>query len=340
MRRCVYMVPLLVLTLLACGGTAQANWTTGSVSNTSGTRDYKLWVPINYDGKRAVPLVLMLHGCTQNPDDFAAGTQMNALADTHTFLVAYPDQPSSANGNKCWNWFQPAHQQRGMGEPSLLAAVVQQVQATYRVDPERIYVAGMSAGGAMAVIMGATYPDLFRGVGVSAGLEYKAAEDLLGALAAQQAGGPDPNQQGRAAYQAMGTYARRMPVIVFHGSLDPTVNRVNGDQTLNQWAQTNDLLDDGADNNSVDDVPEVTIAGKVPDGYTYTQSVYHDAKGKLLSEKWIVDGMTHRWSGGSAEGSYTDPKGPNASAEMWRFFSTTTREVLYRSSLWLPSAAH
>lgn len=329
--------------LLILTGAAQAgSWSQGSVTNAAGTRNFKLWVPDGYNKKTAAPLVLMLHGCLQTPDDFANGAQMNAVADAHRFLVVYPEQPATANPYKCWNWFDPAHQARGAGEPSLLAAIVADVRATHKVDPNRIYAVGVSAGGAMVSIMGAAYPELFDGLGVCAGIEYKGATNVVGALAAQKNGGADPNAQGTQAYQAIvgatgvthdkpsrrsaPVVVRQRPVrvIVFHGTLDTIVSPVNGEQVVTQWAQTNDLLDDARDNNSVDDTPDATTKGTVPDGYNFTRYVYHDAKGKPLLEKWLVAGMKHAWPGGSTNGSYTDPKAPNAGEEIWRFFQQTS----------------
>ncbi|MGB8507826.1 MAG: PHB depolymerase family esterase [Pyrinomonadaceae bacterium] len=326
--------------LILTTGTAHAegNWRAGSVGDASaGTRNYKLWLPDRYDEKTPVPLVLMLHGCVQTPDDFAAGTRMNDVADAHNFLVVYPEQPASANPYRCWNWFDPAHQSRGAGEPSLLAAVVEDVRAKYKVDGRRIYAVGVSAGGAMASILGATYPDIFAGLGVCAGIEYKAATNIAAALAAQQSGGPDPNGQGSQAYQSMvaaqspvvaGKRASRprlrpLRVIVFQGTLDTVVRPVNGEQVISQWAQANDLLDDARDNNSVDDTPDNTSKGTVPNGHDFTRSIYADAAGQPLMEKWLVQGMKHAWSGGSTAGTYTDAQGPNAGEEIWRFFEQT-----------------
>jgi poly(hydroxyalkanoate) depolymerase family esterase len=329
-QRKIALIALLIVTLSLSHASARAaqqgRWVSGSVNNSSSARGYKLWVPAGYGGKFPVPLLLMLHGCTQTPDDFAAGTRMNEIADANRFLVAYPEQPSEANAYKCWNWFLPEHQSRGAGEPALLAAVVEQVRASYRVDAQRVYVAGVSAGAAMAVICGATYPDIFAAIGVHSGLQYKGATNLAEALAAQTKGaGPDPNRQGLLAYQTIngvksGARKAGIPVIVFHGSLDAAVNPANAEQVVKQWAQTDDYLDDDGDNNTVDDRADATTNGTVAGGYTYTKQIYNDAEGKPLIEKWIVQGMKHAWSGGSAAGSYTDAKGPDASAEMWRFF--------------------
>lgn len=330
---------LITILFFSASAANAGSWTQGSVTSAAGTRAYKLWIPDSYNNKTPAPLVLMLHGCTQNPDDFAAGTRMNSVADANNFLVLYPEQPASANGARCWNWFEPAHQARGAGEPSLIAAVVNDVRTTHKVDDLRIYAAGMSAGAAMAVTMATAYPEIFSAIAVCAGLEYKAANNVATAFAAQASGGADPNIQGEQAYQAIiatpakvgrraftSTVRRRLVrVIVFHGTLDLTVRSVNGDQVIAQWAQTDDLLDDGRDNDTVRNTPASTTNGTVPNGYNFTRDIYTDATGKILLEKWLVQDMRHAWSGGSTAGTYTDPKGPDASTEIWRFFRETSR---------------
>lgn len=339
-RRLTFIIGLMLVLFSSAGVARAGSWAQGSVSNTAGARNYKLWIPERYDNRTPLPLVLMLHGCTQTPEGFAAGTRMNEIADANKFLVAYPEQPASANPYKCWNWFDPAHQSRDAGEPSLLAAIVSDVRATHKVDELRVYAAGVSAGGAMASIMAAAYPEIFSAIAVCSGLEYKAASNVAEALATTKHGGRDPNQQGTQAYQAIlaahkedGQNAptsrarhRFIRVIVFQGALDAAVSPVNADQVIGQWAQTNDLLDDARDNNSVNDIADSTNVGTVPNGgHNFTRYVYNDAAGKPLLEKWIVQDMRHAWSGGSLAGSYTDPKGPNASAEIWRFFRQTPR---------------
>lgn len=244
---------------------------------------------------------------------------MNDLADLKGFLVAYPEQPSSANQNKCWNWFEPAHQARGQGEPAAIRAIVDAVKGRTLVDGSRVYVAGLSAGAAMSVIMGATYPDVFSAIGVGAGLEYKAATSTSAAFTAMNSGGPNPDTQGIAAYNAMGTFKRDVRTIVFHGTSDYTVYPVNGDQVTTQWVQTNDLTDDGADNGSRNTSQVTSRTGTVSGGRAYTVKTYAGG----IVEHWTVTGMGHAWSGSTA-GSYTDPQGPNAGAEMWRFFSAGT----------------
>ncbi len=282
-------------------------------------RVYKLYIPTGYDPTNKIPLVMMLHGCKQNPDIFAAGTQMNQLAEQYNFLVAYPQQSPSSHFDKCWHWYSYSHQSRGKGEPASIAGVVQHIKQSYSVDPKRIYIAGLSAGGAMSVIMGATYPDLFAAIGVCSGLEYKAATSAWYAYPALYFGGPSPTHQGNLAYHAMGQYAQIMPVIVFHGTSDSRVYPINGHQIISQWAQTNYLALDEADNH-IDDIAKRIENKTVPGGRSYTRYVYQDNQGNNLMEKYMVDGMGHAWSGGSMSGSHTDPTGPNASAIIWEFF--------------------
>ena len=279
---------------------AGGEWIARSFSNDAGTRSYMLYVPASHVVADApVPLVVMLHGCTQSPDDFAAGTRMNQLADVHGFLVAYPAQTAKANGSKCWNWFRTGDQAHGHGEPSLLAGIARQVTADYRIDPQRVFVAGLSAGAAMAVILGETYPQVFAAVGAHSGLPFAAAHDMASAFTAMKAG------PGQAAAPPEATHAS-VPTIVFHGDADHTVAASNG------RAIVRDASVGAAD---------ITVqTGDVPGGRSYTRKVFADAAGRPRAEHWLVHGTGHAWSGGSAQGSYTDPAGPDASAEMVRFF--------------------
>jgi poly(hydroxyalkanoate) depolymerase family esterase len=317
---------------LALAQTASAGeWVSGKAETPFGAREYKLWVPSSVTNRKSAPLVMMLHGCMQTPDDLATISGMNNVADQNGFLVVYPAQTQDANPLRCWNWFDPKHQARGAGEPAILAAVVQQIQGQRKIDDRRIYVAGISAGGAMAVVMGVTYPDLFRGVGSCAGLAYRAAITAESGLAAMKSGGPDPafsvheNAQAMAASYGRGAQ-RRVPVIIFQGDADPYVKPVNADQLVTQWAGINDWLDDSAGNQSVRGVPVRTEPGQVPDGHAYTRAIYHDRRGRILLEKWTVSGLGHAWSGSPEAKPFADPKGPNASRQMWRFFADTTAE--------------
>lgn len=275
---------------------APGKFLSGSLTNHAGTRAYKLYIPTAYHGQ-ALPLVVMLHGCTQNPDDFAAGTRMNAIAEEKPCLVLYPAQAQSANGSKCWNWFNAVDQQRGQGEPSIIAAMTQEVIKTYHADPGQVYIAGLSAGGAMAAIMSATYPELYAAVGIHSGLPYAAANDLPSALAAMQG----------AATPAANARLKAIPIIVFHGDRDTTVHPRNGDHIMTQ------------------SMPRQAVAevekGQARGGHAYTRTAHEDSDGKVVAEQWLVHGAGHAWFGGSRRGSYTDGKGPDASQEMMRFFA-------------------
>jgi poly(hydroxyalkanoate) depolymerase family esterase len=321
---------LLVLATVACGGRAglggpnEGAFTRGSFTNEHGTRDYRLYVPSGYKEQDSVPLIVMLHGCRQDAEDFAAGTQMNVLAEREGFLVLYPEQRLSANPLGCWNWFEPSNQERGSGEPSIIAGVTESVIADYSVDMSRVYVAGISAGGAMTSVMGATYPNLYGAIGVHSGLEYKAAGNSRMALAAQRDGGPDPDQQGYLAFLSAREHARVLPTIVFQGEEDEKVDVVNAHQTLSQWAQTNDYSYDGSNNDSITDEPADTFREQAPEGYNYVRYVYENPEGDVIMEKWIVDGLGHAWPGGDPKGSYTDPEGPDASEEIIRFFKSVS----------------
>jgi poly(hydroxyalkanoate) depolymerase family esterase len=285
-------------------GGAAGQFLAASFANHAGSRAYKLYVPTGYHGQ-ALPLVVMLHGCKQHPDDFAAGTGFNALAEETPCLVLYPAQAQSANVSACWNWFGAGDQQRGQGEPAIIAGMTQQVIADYGIDPAQVYIAGLSAGGAMAAIMGRTYPELYRAVGIHSGLPYGAAHDLPSALAAMKHGATA--QRGAAA----------LPVIVFHGERDPTVHPRNADQIV---MQAGGRSGPGHDQAKVKVTVNVT-KGRADGGHNYTRTVHEDADGKVLAEQWLVHGAGHAWSGGSLRGSYTDRKGPDASREMMRFFS-------------------
>lgn len=281
---------------------AGGQFVNGTYSNAAGTRAYKLYIPSGYTGQ-AVPLVVMLHGCTQSTVDFAAGTRMNVVAEDRSFLVAYPEQATSGNSSKCWNWFQERDQHREVGEPSLIAGITRQIMSTYQVDSSRVYIAGLSAGGAMAVILAATYPDLYAAVGVHSGLAYGAAQDMPSAFAAMQQGNVSRARQLR----------ESIPLITFHGDSDRTVAPVNSDYLLDQWLKSASTR--------TGSVPGVKmVQGRVPNGHTYSRSIYHEASGRTLIEQWMIHQEGHAWSGGSSSGSYTDPQGPDASREMVRFF--------------------
>jgi poly(hydroxyalkanoate) depolymerase family esterase len=265
----------------------------------AGSLQYKLFVPAGYAGD-PLPLVVMLHGGNQDADDFAFGTGMNALAEEYGCVVLYPEQSSRANWSMCWNWFEERHHHRGQGEPGLLAALTRKVIDDHAIDASRVYVAGLSAGGAMAVILGRTYPDLFAAVGCHSGLAHGSATDSYGAMQAMQGGaGADAPVHAAA--------AESRPIIVFHGDADFTVHPSNSTRIVRQF---------------LDDSMTVSVATETGStrGRAYERQVHWGADGRVAVEHWTIKGGRHAWSGGTGRGSYSDASGPNASLEMLRFF--------------------
>lgn len=268
-----------------------------STTAVGGTRSYKLYLP-QRKLQAKPPLIVMLHGCTQAPDDFARGTQMNQRAEDLGCAVLYPEQSRSANMNLCWNWFLGSHQKRDAGEPSILAAMTWEVLKRHGLDESSVFVAGLSAGGAMAAVLAQLYPELYVASGIHSGLPYGAATDMLGAFRAMSSG-------------AVPTlHSRAVPTIVFHGDHDTLVNPANGDQLVDQMTRG---------------LRAKASHGKAPQGRGYTRIDYATPAGRILVEQWTMHGAGHAWSGGSPAGTYTDPLGPNASHEMTRFFSSLTR---------------
>ena len=271
----------------------------------AGSRDYKVYVPSRKFGRKR-PLIVMLHGCTQNPDDFAVGTGMNRLAEEHGFIVAYPGQPVSANQTACWNWFNLTDQMRDAGEPSIIAGITRAIMAEFDIDAERVYVAGLSAGGAMAAIMSATYPELYAAAGIHSGLAYGSATDVASAFAAMR-GTSSPAAPAQRKSRLKSAHGR-VRTIVFHGASDQRVHPSNAETIL---AEARAGLTGPAQ-----ETQHVGSAG----GRAYTRTVITDASGVPHVEHWAIEGLGHAWSGGSPEGSYSDQHGPDASREMLRFF--------------------
>jgi len=288
-------------------------------------RQALVYAPPGLGVANAAPLVCMLHGCTQTATRFAAATKIRAAADRHGFAVLLPEQDRADNAMRCWNWFAPEHQERGRGEPSAIAAILTQLLADreLRIDRRRVFVCGLSSGGAMAAILAVTYPDLFSAAAIHSGLAYRSASDVRSAHAAMANGGGDPAAQGRAAYAAMGPRARAVPTMVIHGSDDRTVAAVNARLVLRQAMAANRLA--APDCRLLDeDHPDAVVTGQVHGGHAYTRTRWTDGRGAPMHELLLVDGLGHAWSGGLAGGSHTDPRGPDATDAIARFFADAT----------------
>lgn len=319
LRRCLFVGTALFALLLlspasqfvhARGGA----WHEFVYHGQAGSRPYFVYTPEDYRPGTPVPLLVMLHGCTQTAADFAAGTQMNELADAHKFIVVYPQQTPLNNPTACWNWSMPANQSRGRGEPAILAGIVKTVEwntSQWTIDRSRVFVAGASAGAVMSVILGATYPDLFAAIGVAAGVEYPAG--------ATSTSGPDPLKAGEMAYQAMGSYARVVPTVVFQGTADPVVAPINGDLVVQQWMQTDHLASHERYTASFAN-PSQTITASPPASHPYIERSWNDTAGHEVQEYWVAVGASHVWTGGSPAGTFTDPLGPDISQILYRFF--------------------
>lgn len=318
------------------GGAAPGAYTDESYNG----RRYTKYVPTGYDGSEAVPLLLMLHGCTQGPDGFKDETAMNEVAESNDFIVVYPEQTTGIYD--CWQWFNDANSTRGNGEAAELTGIVDQEKSTENIDAKRVYVAGFSAGGAFVPNLLVEYADVFAAGGIHSGTMYDIAETQSdGNLVLTDCSrGPTPTQEGEHAYNRMEQFGitSPCPTIVFHGTNDNTVYPCHADKAVTQAAVTNDLALDGADDDGVDDTADVTATGSGP-SRSYTRSEYHDPDGNAIIEEYIVDGMGHAWSGGTQGGSYTDPGGPDASARIWEFFTRWTLDGRAGSGNTAPTAS-
>jgi poly(hydroxyalkanoate) depolymerase family esterase len=293
-----------------------------SYSGPAGLYTYEVYTPANYQAGTSVPLIVVLSGCTVDASTMAADTGMDNLADQKQFIVAYLQQSVFNNSALCWNFFLTANQLRGEGEAAEIAGITQAVEnnaSDWTINTQRVYITGISSGGAMAVNMGVAYPDLYAAIGVHSGVEYRAVTAF--SLNADVTGGPPPVLQGDLAYNAMGQYARVVPTIDFQGSADPIVWPLNGDQVIQQWMETDHDASGGTYNANFLN-PSTTTHGQVPGGHSYTTSTWNDNNGQEIAEYWVVNGMGHAWSGGS--GLWGDPEGPGADLAMYNFFMRFT----------------
>jgi poly(hydroxyalkanoate) depolymerase family esterase len=321
--------------LKTIGGAAVATGVIGSVpavgaaagsytSEDYNGRYYGKYVPSTYDGSESVPILMMMHGCTQSADGFKSETQMNQVAEDNNFIVVYPEQTTGFTD--CWQWFNDANTTRGSGEAAEMAGIIDQEKSRENINGQRVYVAGFSAGAAFVPNLVAEYADVFAAGGIHSGTMYDVAESQTegnSVITDCSAGtSTDPQVEGRHAYDRMKQFdiTSEVPTIVFHGTSDYTVSPCNGEEAAEQACVTNDLALDGADDGGVDYTADTTNTGS-GDSLTYTEYEYHDPNGNAIVEHYVVDGMGHAWSGGAQGGSYTAPGGPEASQIIWEFFS-------------------
>ena len=298
---------------------AQGRFVDGTFTSEAGTRRWKLWLPSGYDAARRYPLIVMLHGCTQDPDDLARGTRASSHADSVGALVLFPEQPESANPKKCWNWYDPAHQRRDAGEPALIAGMTRQVMRDRSVDPQRVYVAGISAGAAMASVMIISYPDVFAAVALHSGIPFGAASTVMEGVGAMSKGAADTGRLAQVAHDAMGPRARTIPAIIVQGADDPVVRPVNATHTRDAWLAMNEMaLRGGQESRIADRVPR--RSDSTAGGLAFVRECFGAPDARACEvETVLVSGLGHAWSGGSSLGTFTDERGPDATAEIFRF---------------------
>ena len=306
--------------LLAAMPATAGQWDFGLYASLWGSREYQVWLPTNYQSGTPLPVVLMLHGCASEPNSMAAVSRYNELADRENFIVVYPRQNVTANPMRCWNFMLPLNQERGTGEPAVFMGILNKVKSKYSVDERRVYVTGISAGGAMASIMAACYSDVFAAVMVHSGGMYKGATGLVTAADSLFNGSAfDPRVRGKDAWRCSGSPRRLMPTMVFHGTADIVVNPINGEQTIEQFLKTSDYGDDGLDNDSVRYRADSIVRQTVPYGRSYTIDTYI-SNGIVVAQKYTVEGMNHAWSGGPPGWPFSDELGPDATTISWNFF--------------------
>ena len=300
---------------------ARGRFVDGAFTSDAGTRRWRLWVPSGYDAATRHALVVMLHGCTQDPDDLARGTRVTEHADRRGVLVLLPEQPASANVKKCWNWYDPANQQRDAGEPALIAGMTRQVMGDWSVDPQRVYLGGISAGAAMAALVVVAYPDVYAAVALHSGIPYRAAANVMEGVSAMTTGAPDTPRLARAAYEAMGARARPIPAIIVQGAADPVVKPINALHTRDLWLAMNAFARGAKPEATPSRVTPTRRAERQVGGLDAVTECYGSgaAASECEVETLTIAGLGHAWSGGSKLGTFTDERGPDATAEILRF---------------------
>ena len=289
-------------------------FTDGDFAFNGKTHHYKLFVPgAAASSPRA--MVVLLHGCTQDPDDFALGTDMNDIAGAAGWVVLYPAQSARANHTKCWNWFKSGVEP-GAGEPMWIAALTQRIQYEQHIDSDRTFIAGLSAGAAMAVLTAELHPELFKGVGVHSGLAAHVAANVMEALSVMKHG---PRARQKRFYSTGSTASNPIiPVIVFHGDADKTVDLENADQVIDVAIARAKQAEPGL-------VVNESENKGAANGTSFTQVIYTGTANRPIAEYWRLHGAGHAWSGGNDRGSHTSASGPSASAEFLRFFAAVSK---------------
>jgi poly(hydroxyalkanoate) depolymerase family esterase len=284
-------------------------------------RDYFLYIPATVGRRDRVPLVVMLHGCSQDAQTFAQGSRMNELADEHRFLVLYPQQSLRANAWRCWNWFEPRTAD-GAGEAAAIAALVHEIARRYPVDGSRVYVVGISAGGAMTAILALCYGALFAACAIVAGMMYRAADSALAGARAMRNGAPvSPESMADEAASRLSRKMRFVPALVIHGTQDSVVHPRNAEQTVRQFRRFAELL--GTPPEPLTDAEEQRISSE---GRSYRQRDYGRG-GQPLLRSILIEGLGHAWSGGDERFQFNDSAQPDASRLIWDFLSKFRRPV-------------
>jgi len=295
----------------------------GEYTSSEGTRPWRLFVPSRATNAMPSMLLVMLHGCTQSANDFAAGSRMDVVAEEQGYFVLYPEQLAKANARSCWNWFDAAHQMHGHGEPSLIAGMVNEIARKYAIDAARVHLVGVSAGAAMATLTAVAYPQQFATLTSASGIGWRAATDVVRALTVMQKGGGDGLPTSQMMIAAMGSTARAVPTLVLHGGRDAVVNAKNADDLATQWVGVHDAL--RARNGEPALLADAAAATRSDNGYTVNERSWRDSKGSARVTLIRIEDLGHAWSGGSTVGTFTDAKGPDASRLIAAFCAAHAR---------------
>lgn len=289
-------------------------WRTGRYAGPAGTRHYDLYLPPRRS-RAPLALVVLLHGCQQTSVRFAEDTGFAAAARREGFAVLAPRQETRHQVQRCWRWYSDGHQRRGAGEPALIVGMVEEVRDRawaddgVRIDHRQVYVAGLSAGAAMSLILAATYPDVFAAAGIHSGTAYRSAVRGIGAISAMGAVSEPPADLGLAGQIA--------PLVVVHGTGDRVVRPTNADRIVDQWLASRERVA----RRGLDRIrPLAMTSSSVVDGRRCIRTRWYSARGRRMLEYWRVDGLAHAWSGGARKADFIDPDGPDATALLLAFF--------------------